>query len=125
MSEDKKEPVDLTRLDGAAVEDRKKNLERVRRYRELKDLKEILSTPEGRRVWRRLLEEGGAFRSPHIAGDPYATHVLIGEGNIARWALAEMDEARPATYLEMSREWKSDVLFSDELDKKAEQEMKE
>lgn len=119
------EPKDLTRLDHKEVEERKKKLERVRRYRELKDLKEVLSTPEGRRVWRRLLNEGGAFRSPHVAGDPYATHVFIGEGNIARWALAEMDEARPATYLEMAREYKADVLNSDKLDQEAEKELKE
>ena len=121
MSED---PRDLLRLDGKEVEERKKNLERVRRYRVLKDLKEVLSTPEGRRVWRRLLEQGGAFRTPHVPGDPYSTHVLIGEGNIARWALAEMDEARPETYLQMAREYKSDVLNSDKLDKDAEKELK-
>jgi hypothetical protein len=34
-----------------------------------------------------------------------------------------MDEARPATYTEMAREHKSDVILSEELDKQAEKEM--
>lgn len=119
------ESQDILRLDGKEVEERKKKLQRIRRYRELKDIKEVLSTPEGRRVWRRLLEQGGAFRTPFIPGDAYGTHVLIGEGNIARWAMAEMDEARPSTYLEMAREFKADVLNSQKLDEEAEKELKE
>ncbi len=119
------EPVDLTRLDGKAVEDRKKNLERVRRYRELKDIKEVLSTPEGRRVWRRLLETCGAYRTPFVGEFPYTNHVNMGRQQIGQWAMSEMDEARPETYVQMAREWKSDALHSEDLDKQAEQEMKE
>ena len=125
MAQEQNEPIDLTRLDGKAVEERKKNLERVRRYRELKDLKEVLSTPEGRRVWRRLLETCGAYRTPFVGEFPFTNHVNIGRQQIGQWALAEMDESRPTTYLEMAREYKSDVLNSDKLDKEAEKQMEE
>ena len=123
MSDPKEEPRDLTRLDQKAVEERKKHLEKVRRYRELKDLKEVLSTPQGRRVWRRLLETCGAFRTPFVGEYPYTNHVNIGRQQIGQLLLAEMDEARPETYTEMAREWKSDALFSEKLDQEAEKEM--
>jgi hypothetical protein len=114
---------DLLRTDKKEVEAKKKDLARVRRYRELKDIKEILSTPAGRRVWRRLLEECAPLRSNVVVGDSYGTHVNSGRQQIGIWALCEMDEARPATYTEMAREHKSDVILSEELDKQAEKEM--
>jgi hypothetical protein len=119
----KEEPLDLTRLDKEQVEKRKKELERVRRYREIKDLRGVLATPEGRRVWRRLLETCGAYRTPYVGEFPYTNHVNIGRQQIGQWALSEMDEARPEAYTEIAREYKSDVLFSEKLDKEAEQEM--
>ena len=122
---EKEEPKDLTRLDRDQVEKRKLDLARVRRYREKKDIKEVLSTPAGRRVWRRLLEECGAFRSSFVGEFPFTAHFNMGKQQIGQWALAEMDEARPETYTEMAREYKADVIFSDKLDKEAEQEMKE
>lgn len=125
MSEEKKEPVDLTRLDKDQVEKRKLNLARVRRYREKKDIKEVLSTPAGRRVWYRMLDECGAFRSAFCGEAPFTAHFNMGKTDIGLWAMKEMDEARPETYTEMQREHKSDVIFSDKLDKEAESEMKE
>lgn len=116
---------ELLRTDKASVEEKKKNLARVRRYRELKDIKEVLSTPAGRRLWRRLIEEGAPLMTAFVSGDPYGSHVLIGRQQIGMWAMREMDEARPETYVEMAREFKSDMLLSEKLDKEAEREMEQ
>lgn len=114
---------DLLRTDKASVEEKKKHLARVRRYRELKDIKEVLSTPAGRRVWRRLLEECAPLRTSFVSGDSYASHILMGRQQIGIFCMCEMDDARPETYIEMAREYRSDVLLSEKLDKETEKEM--
>ncbi len=45
----------------------------------------FMQTDEGRRVLREILSWGGMFRSPVLANpiDPYRTHVLMGQRNIA------------------------------------------
>jgi hypothetical protein len=71
------------------------------------------------------MEECGAYRTPYVGEFPFTNHVNIGRQQIGQWALGEMDEARPEAYTEIAREYKSDVLFSDKLDKEAEKEMPE
>ena len=123
MANEKEEPVDLTRLDGAEVSKKKQKLAKIKQYREDKDTKEILLLPAGKRLFYKLLAECGATRSPHIVGDPYATHVNIGRQQIGLWLISEIERAAPMAYSEMIRQHQSDVVFEDKLNKEAEAQM--
>lgn len=100
----------------------KKRLAREKRLREkqLNDLREVLSTPAGKRVWKRLLEEAGAFRSPGAGEQVYTTHVNIGRQDIGFWALKEMEDAKPMAWVEMNREHKADLVRQAQIDKEEE-----
>ena len=120
---EKEEIKDLTRLDGAEVAKKKEKLLRIKQYREDKDTKEVLALPAGKRLFYKLLEQCGASRTPHFAGDPYATHVNIGRQQIGLWLISEIERAAPMAYSEMIRQHQSDVVFEDKLNKEAEQEL--
>ena len=122
---EKEEIKDLTRLDGAEVAKKKEKLLRIKQYREDKDTKEVLALAAGKRLFWKLLEQCAATRTPHIPGDPYATHVNIGRQQIGLWLISEMERAAPMAYSEMVRQHQSDVVFEDKLNKEAEAQMEE
>ena len=106
---------DILNLDKTAEDKKKKDIIKRQRNKDLTDLRFILNTPQGRRVWRRLLEECGPLRNPY-AGDVNLTHINIGKQDIGQWAMREMDMARPSTMQEMNREYKSDLALREAVE---------
>lgn len=77
--------------------------ERDRRVRDLKDLRAVLASPEGRRVLWRVLCYCEVFVDPtHQRGD--MTHQNIGKGNVGRFMISEINEADEQSYFTMMQE---------------------
>jgi hypothetical protein len=75
------------------------------RDRELEDIKQVLSTPAGRRFAYRYLEKSGVFRTSFSEN----TNVMLfreGERNFGLQLLAEINEADPQLYFKMVMESK-------------------
>ena len=69
------------------------------RAREVEDLKDVLDTEQGRRVFWRILEKTHPFESS-FTGDN-RINFLEGERNIGLWLLNEIMEADTVAYIEM------------------------
>ena len=55
----------------------------------LRDFRAVFfGTPQGKRVFNQIMMWAGFFRAGFVKGDPYATHVALGERNIGArvWA---------------------------------------
>lgn len=70
------------------------------REQELNDLRVLLNTPEGKRFIWRYISKCGVFKTSFTGNS--TTFYLEGARNIGLSLLAEVMEARPEAYLEMS-----------------------
>ncbi len=76
-----------------------------KRDREINDVRVVASTPEGRRFLWRLLSEGKIFQDGYVHGDAgFGTTYNCGRRSIGVWALSELMEASPNTFLQMQNE---------------------
>lgn len=77
-------------------------MQRLNRETELSDLRVVLATPEGRRLYWRLMCRCRIFES---IWDPSARiHYNAGVQDIGHFLLAEQMEADPAAYMKMVQE---------------------
>jgi hypothetical protein len=75
--------------------------EKLKRERELDDLRAVITTPEGRRVMWRLLSRCGTFAS---IWEPSAKiHYNSGQQDVGHYLMAEIVEAEPSALLEMMK----------------------
>ena len=80
------------------------------RDREVNDIRKVISTPEGRRFYWRLLEIGGIFSDGYISGDNgYGTTYKSGRRSVGVWSLSELMEANPGGFTQMQREHASEA----------------
>lgn len=82
--------------------DREKS--KLRREREIEDLKAVMATREGRRFIWRLLGELGSFRTPFVSGAPDATAFNAGAQNRGFQLMAEIMSEAPKSFLTMQQE---------------------
>jgi hypothetical protein len=77
--------------------------EKLVRQQEIADLKAILSTAHGRRLWWRVLDKAGVLRTSF---DHSGSVTAFNEGrrSIGLWAWAEMESAMPEAYVAMLAE---------------------
>lgn len=73
-----------------------------RRDKEVSDVAELLSLPSGRRFLWRLLEQAGVYKQSFNGGSE--TFFNEGQRKIGLWALAEIMEINPDSYLLMIKE---------------------
>ena len=89
-----------------------KRKERTERDKELDDLRFVLGSPNGRRLFWRLLSRCGVFRLSYT--DKIAeTNFNEGERNIGLFVLSEIMEAKPQRWVQMQQEL-GQSLFSKE-----------
>ena len=81
---------------------------RRRREKELGDIRKLLSTPEGRRFYWRVLSKCGVFHSSWT-GDTNQTLVNEGKREIGIVFLDDLLEASPNVFAQLQREHKSNV----------------
>lgn len=86
--------------------DREKS--RIRREREIEDLKAVLGTPQGRRFIWRLLGQAGIFRPSFVAGSPDTTAFNDGARNQGLNLMAEVMSEAPKQFLTMQQEAMAD-----------------
>ena len=83
-----------------------KDAERIRK-RDLGDIRKILSIPEGRRFFWRLLSEAGIFRSS-FTGDSLQTAHNEGRREIGLIFLKDINAANPSSFAQLQREFVSE-----------------
>jgi len=76
------------------------------RIKELGDIRKVLSNPEGRRFFWRLLSKCGVFHASWV-GDVNQTLVNEGRRAIGMMFMDDLLEASPDAFLQMQREFKS------------------
>lgn len=76
------------------------------REKELGDIRKVLSEPEGRRFYWRVLSKCGVFHSSW-SGDTNQTLVNEGKRAVGIVFLDDLLEASPQTFAQMQREYKS------------------
>lgn len=94
---------------------------KARRQREMNDLRQVLSTPEGRRFLWRLMSECGAFASVVRSGLDSSVFYLSGKQDVGHFIQAEVIEANEGAYLTMQKESWANVR-KDALEEEAETE---
>jgi len=83
------------------VKTRKRKDERLRE-RELNDLRQVMSSVEGRRFVWRLLEKAGVYKTSFTGNS--TTFFNEGQRNMGLMVLGDVHEACAEMYLEMMRE---------------------
>lgn len=83
---------------------RGRDFERLRRERELNDIGKVLATAEGRRLFYRLFDVAGIFRSSFTGNS--TTFFNEGQRQVGLVFLADLNDHFPERYLEMLREAK-------------------
>lgn len=89
-----------------AISDREDKA-RVKREKELDDLRAVLLIVSGRRFMWNLLGELGLFRSPFVNGNAELTAFRCGQHDLALKILADIEEAVPGIYSRMTNEYRS------------------
>lgn len=77
------------------------------RERELEDVRLVLGTPQGRRLFWRYLEECGVFRTSFTGNS--TTFFNEGQRNIGLKIMADINDADPAFLAVMTKESKTDL----------------
>lgn len=85
--------------------------QRWSREKELNDVRVILSTKHGRRLWWRYLGRCGVFASTFTGNN--TTFFKEGERNIGLMLLADLNEAMPEAYALMQKEASEGVVNND------------
>ena len=81
-----------------------KQSEKQRRDRDRKDLRDVLSTVQGRRfVWKQL-EQSGVFRLSIAFGEPQRTDFNEGRRSLGLALMADIHALDPALYVQMATE---------------------
>lgn len=77
--------------------------EKSARFKELEDVKSILSTKAGRRFYYRYMKECGVFRISYT-GNGSETFFNEGQRNVGLKFLADINDADPEIYATMIKE---------------------
>jgi hypothetical protein len=89
--------------DPAQVSSARKKSGRKRKA-ELNFVKAIMIVPEGRHWMYDMIVLCKVFTSPIVPGDPYGTYNNIGEQNIGKKLLQDINECAPEEYMLMIKE---------------------
>lgn len=77
---------------------------KIKRARELEDIRWLMSTDRGRRTLWRLLSECATFNEPAVFGASDMTYYNLGKQSVGRFLLSEIDQGGPEFYETMKRE---------------------
>lgn len=94
--------------DSSKVESAKQK-EKLRRDREIADLKAILESAPGRRVLWRILEKCGIYKQSAVQSGSW-TYFNEGQRSVGNQLLAEIIQTNPEFYLQMIKENKENDL---------------
>lgn len=109
-----KGPEDILNINKGDAEKKLIAFENRERAKEISDIRELMSTPVGKRVAHRILEKCETFIDAY-AGDVNLTHINLGKQKIGHWFLGEMDIAKATAYQEMVREHRSAMVVREQI----------
>lgn len=107
-------PKDILRMDGEDIDKKIQAFLKRVKDKKLKNMRWLMSTPEGRRIAYMFLEECQTFLDAY-AVDVNLTHINLGKKTIGNWFLALLDEASPTAYSQMVREHRSEMATQKEI----------
>lgn len=81
-----------------------KEKEQIKRDIELNDIKVVLSTPEGRRFYWRVMEAGTIFGDIFCGEEQSYTNRNLGRRDVSLKFFNDLFEADPNAYVKMQRE---------------------
>jgi hypothetical protein len=83
--------------------------DQLRREREINDINVVLNIPEGRRLFWRILDKSGVFRSPFVdsGGRREFTDFYCGMKDLGLWLFSEIEHAKPDALQIIKREYNS------------------
>lgn len=90
-------------VDNSKEEAKYKKLDK-KRERELSDIRRVIQLPEGRRLYWRLMEKGGAFKDAYCGEYTNGTNYNLGRQSISRDFLNDLLEAKPEALTQMQQE---------------------
>lgn len=82
-----------------------KNKEKFSRERELEDMKSVLESPMGRRIFWKYLSDCGVFKTSFNESS-HTMAFLEGQRNVGLKILTDITQADPTKYLQMMEEAK-------------------
>lgn len=74
------------------------------KQRRLDVVKSIMEHRDGRKWFYDLLVSCSVFGNPLVPGDPHYTYFRIGEQNVGKRLLQDINDAAPDKYMEMIKE---------------------
>ena len=80
---------------------------RVKREKEMADIRDVLSTPGGRRFIWRLLAESNTIDASFVPGQYDMTAFKEGQRDIGLKILLDIEEAKPGIYAQITNEIRS------------------
>lgn len=85
-------------------DDSKKRAEYERR-RDLNDIRHVISTPQGRRSYWKILEVCQVYNSTYVHGDQgYGTTYNAGRQSVGQELIRDLEEAKPGIIYQMALE---------------------
>ena len=91
------------------VSKRNKKSNKNRRALELMDLRDMMSSPGGRRAVHGLLDRAGIYRPSFDPNNPYVTSYNEGSRDVGVWLHKELKEASESLYIKMIEEAKESL----------------
>ena len=89
-------------------QDRQDKKSERKRKRELSDIRFVLKSPEGRRLYWRIMEMGQVFQNPFCLDSTNGTNYNLGRQAISRNFLNDLLEACPDILIQMQQERESE-----------------
>ena len=89
---------DLT--DPNVIKDRKRRLS-VKDQQDQEDIRKVLSTPEGRRLVWRMMDQTKMLAPDLFSPDPQQLSYQTGKRDVGVWLYAEIVKADPQRFIEM------------------------
>lgn len=77
--------------------------------RENNDIRAVLQTPEGRRLYRKTMADAGLWQEAFVKGFPDQTDYNLGRLSIGRDMLFNLMKADPTAFEKMNREHASEM----------------
>ncbi len=89
------------------------------RDREFSDIRTVVGSSEGRRLYWRILKQSGIFHEGYVHGDQgYGTTRNEGRRSLGTWALNELLGAKPDAFNQMQREHNSEETKDERMKEK-------
>lgn len=111
----------MTELIDKSLEESREDREKRKAERYRSDIRFMVKSPEGRRLYWAWMAKGGIFSEPFVQGMNDQTLYNLGYLGFSRELLNDLLSAKPEAYVEMQQEYASEKAKEEAIDKKLEE----